>query len=51
MKTSKLTDYSYYIEQLYIEGLSVADIAAALDCDASLIDEWLLDNLLIAELG
>jgi DNA-directed RNA polymerase specialized sigma24 family protein len=49
MKNPTLDQYQYQIEQLYIEGLSVEDIAAALDCCADLIMQWLRDNALIAE--
>ena len=41
---SKLAELAYDIEQLYIEGYSPKTIAALLECDLSVIYDWLEDN-------
>lgn len=43
---SKIKDLAYDIEQLYIEGKNVGQIARELDCDKSLILDWIANKSL-----
>lgn len=43
---SKMAELSYDIEQLYIEGLNAGQIARELNCDKSLVLDWLADQSL-----
>jgi DNA-directed RNA polymerase specialized sigma24 family protein len=47
---SKLAELAYDIEQMYIEGYSPKTIAALLECDLSVVYDWLEDNSIIDEL-
>jgi hypothetical protein len=38
---SKMSDLSYDIEQLYIDGFSPTRIAKILDCPLSIVYDWL----------
>lgn len=38
---SKLKDYAYDIEQLYIDGFAPSRIAKILDCPLGMVYDWL----------
>lgn len=41
-----MNDFSYDIEQLYIEGLNAGQIARELGCDKKIVLDWLADQSL-----
>ena len=41
---SKIAELAYDIEQLYIEGLSAAGIAAELNCPVGVVKGWIEGN-------
>jgi len=41
---SKMSELSYDIEQLYIEGHSPKTIAAILNCPVDIVHDWIEDN-------
>lgn len=41
---SAMKDLAYDIEQLYIDGLNVGQIAEVLNCDKSMVTAWIADN-------
>lgn len=41
---SKMAELAYDIEQLYIEGLNAGQIARELNCDKSLVLDWIADQ-------
>jgi hypothetical protein len=41
---SKISDLAYDIEQLYIDGLSAAGIAAELNCPIGVVKGWIEGN-------
>lgn len=43
---SKMSDLAYDIEQLYIEGYSIANIAKELDCPKSIVESWMKEHFL-----
>lgn len=43
---SKMSELSYDIEQLYIEGLSPKNIARELNCPIEIVESWIKDNSL-----
>jgi orotate phosphoribosyltransferase-like protein len=43
---SKMSDLSYDIEQLYIEGLNAGQIARELECPKELVLAWIADQSL-----
>jgi DNA-directed RNA polymerase specialized sigma24 family protein len=38
---SKMAELAYDIEQLYIDGLSVREIAEELECPLGIVTEWI----------
>lgn len=46
---SAMKDLAYDIEQLYIEGKNVGEIARELNCDRSLVYDWLSEFSVTAE--
>lgn len=42
---SKMKELAYDIEQLYIEGKNIGQIARELDCPKSMVVDWIADNL------
>jgi orotate phosphoribosyltransferase-like protein len=43
---SKMSELAYDIEQLYIEGLNVGQIARELNCPKEVVQDWLADQSL-----
>jgi hypothetical protein len=43
---SKMSELAYDIEQLYIEGFNVGQIARELKCDKSLVLDWIASQSL-----
>jgi len=43
---SKMSELSYNIEQLYIEGHSPKMIAMILECPLHIVSEWIAENSL-----
>ncbi len=43
---SKMSELAYDIEQLYIEGLNVGQIARELNCPKEIVQDWLADQSL-----
>ena len=43
---SKMSELAYDIEQLYIEGLNAGQIARELNCDKSLVLDWIAEQSL-----
>lgn len=46
---SAMKDLAYDIEQLYIEGMNVGQIARELNCDRKLVFDWLAEHSIRAE--
>lgn len=43
---SKISELSYDIEQLWIDGLNAAQISRELDCPKELVIQWIADQSL-----
>ncbi len=43
---SKMSELSYDIEQLYIEGLNAGQIARELNCPKEIVLDWIADQSL-----
>ena len=46
MTRTSMSELAYDIEQLYIEGLNVGQIARELNCPKEIVQDWLADQSL-----